>query len=140
MPGVKPKVQLASKKAAMKTKTLVDALATLSLIPSFSTSDFGGDILPENVLVKNILEGMESSLSTLILIVQELSEPEKATLFINEPYLKNMKTLLIKLSEALTNFEALKDEEPDALPIGAEDYDADVEGPLDLKQRLVNSY
>ena len=140
MPGVKPKVQLASKKAAMKTKTLVDALATLSLIPSFSTSDFGGDILPENVLVKNILEGMESSLSTLILIVQELSEPEKATLFINEPYLKNMKTLLIKLSEALTNFEALNDEEPDALPIGAEDYDADVEGPLDLKQRLVNSY
>ena len=140
MPGVKPKVQLASKKAAMKTKTLVDALATLSLIPSFSTSDFGGDILPENVLVKNILEGMESSLSTLILIVQELSEPEKATLFINEPYLKNMKTLLIKLSEALTNFEALKDEEPDALPIGAEDYDADVEGPLDLKQRLVNNY
>ena len=140
MPGVKPKVQLASKKAAMKTKTLVDALATLSLIPSFSTSDFGGDILPENVLVKNILEGMESSLSTLILIVQELSEPEKSTLFINEPYLKNMKTLLIKLSEALTNFEALKDEEPDALPIGAEDYDADVEGPLDLKQRLVNSY
>ena len=81
---------------------------------------------------------MESSLSTLILIVQELSEPEKSTLFINEPYLKNMKTLLIKLSEALTNFEALKiDEEPDALPIGAEDYDADVEGPLDLKQRLV---
>ena len=52
-----PSVKLVGKKVAMKTKTIVDALQTLSLVPSFSTTDFGGDILPENILVKNILEG-----------------------------------------------------------------------------------
>ena len=35
-------LQAASKKASLKTKTLIDAMQTLSLIPSFSTSNFGG--------------------------------------------------------------------------------------------------
>ena len=39
----------------LKAKTLIDAMQTLNLIPSFSTSNFGGDVLPENILIKNIL-------------------------------------------------------------------------------------
>ena len=45
----------AAKKTTLKAKTLIDAMQTLNLIPSFSTSNFGGDVLPENILIKNIL-------------------------------------------------------------------------------------
>ena len=49
------KMAIAAKKTTVKAKTLIDAMQTLSLIPSFSTSNFGGDVLPENILIKNIL-------------------------------------------------------------------------------------
>ncbi len=55
----------AAKRAKLKTKTIVDALHSLNLIPSFSTSDFGGDVLPEAVLIRNILDEMLFSLTTL---------------------------------------------------------------------------
>ena len=113
---------------------LVDALQTLNLIPSFSTSDFGGDILPENVLVKNILEGMESSLNTLALIIMELKDAEKCEMFLNNSVLINIKPLLMRLSDGIINFDTLKDEAR-VLPLQAEDYDADVEGADDRKQR-----
>ena len=45
----------AAKSTTLKAKTLIDAMQTLNLIPSFSTSNFGGDVLPENILIKNIL-------------------------------------------------------------------------------------
>ena len=45
----------AAKTTTLKAKTLIDAMQTLNLIPSFSTSNFGGDVLPENILIKNIL-------------------------------------------------------------------------------------
>jgi hypothetical protein len=56
------------RKNTMKTKTIVDALQTLSLIPSFSTSDFGGDVVPEAILIRNILEEMVASLYTLSIL------------------------------------------------------------------------
>ena len=106
----------------------------MNLIPSFSTSDFGGDILPENVLVKNILEGMESSLNTLALTIMELKDAEKCEMFLSCKALNNIKPLLMKLSDGIKTFEALKDE-AQVLPLQAEDYDADVEGADDRKQR-----
>ena len=41
----------------LKTKTVIDALQSLKLIPSFTTQ-FSGDVLPEAILLKNILEEM----------------------------------------------------------------------------------
>ncbi len=49
------KMAKAAKSTTLKAKTLIDAMQTLNLIPSFSTSNFGGDVLPENILIKNIL-------------------------------------------------------------------------------------
>ena len=59
--GGKTKMALAAKKSTLKAKTLIDAMQTLNLIPSFSASDFGGDLLPENILIKNIIEGKISN-------------------------------------------------------------------------------
>ena len=51
-------------KPKLKTKTVIDVLQSLRLIPSF-TAQFSGDVLPEAVLLKNIMEEMMSSISTL---------------------------------------------------------------------------
>lgn len=77
-------VKVEPRNPRLKTKTLVDAMQTLKLIPSFSTTNFGGDILPENVLVKNILEGMIDSISTLALIAQEIHHLTKPPMLKNE--------------------------------------------------------
>ncbi len=51
----------------MKTKTLVKTLTSFHIIPSGENQeDFGGDLLPEAIVIKNILEGMHSSLETLM--------------------------------------------------------------------------
>ena len=44
----------------MKTKVLVTTLTSLRVIPHFH-ADFGGDVLPEAIVVKNIVEEMFSS-------------------------------------------------------------------------------
>merc|ERR1711893_493367 len=77
----KSSIKIVAKKSALRTKTLIDAMQTLNIIPSFSTSNFGGDILPENVLIKNILDGMVASLNNLASIVECLEDPE----FVNLP-------------------------------------------------------
>ena len=48
----------------LKTKTVIDAMQSLRLIPSFTTQ-FSGDVLPEAILLKNIMEEMLYSIETL---------------------------------------------------------------------------
>ena len=48
-------------KHKIKTRTLVTTLQSLLVLPSISAS-MGGDVLPEAVLIKNILEEMLASL------------------------------------------------------------------------------
>ena len=50
--------------AKLRTKTVIDALQSLRLIPSFTTQ-FSGDVLPEAILLKNILEEMLCSIDIL---------------------------------------------------------------------------
>ncbi len=54
----------------MKTKTLVETLTFFRVIPADAEdpSDLGSDLIPEAILVKNILEEMVSSLKTIVLI------------------------------------------------------------------------
>ena len=58
------KMAKAAKNTTLKAKTLIDAMQTLNLIPSFSTSNFGGDVLPENILIKNILGNFRITLNS----------------------------------------------------------------------------
>ena len=77
---------------------------------------------------------MESSLNTLALIIMDLKDSEKCAMFLNNSALNNIKPNLMKLSDGITTLESLKDE-GQVLPLQAEDYDADVEGIDDRKQR-----
>ena len=79
---------------------------------------------------------MESSLSILALIVQEVKQPEKCSFFVSDPLLKDLKPLLMKLTQALTSFEAREGYGiAEVIPIKTEDYDADVEGTEEHKYR-----
>jgi len=117
------KMAKAAKSTTLKAKTLIDAMQTLNLIPSFSTSNFGGDVLPENILIKNILDGMVASLETLSLIV----EGNDTTAFMEDPMLKEMKPYLMKLNMALGLVHG-KGDFGSTLGIKVEEYDADTEG------------
>ena len=85
----------------MKTKTVVNTLQSLRLLPSVSTN-FGGDLPPESILVKNILEEMMSSMTTLTSLVNQLENPKQseAAAFISscpesmQPFLKILKEVL----------------------------------------------
>lgn len=128
------KMALAAKKTTLKAKTLIDAMQTLNLIPSFSTSNFGGDILPENVLIRNILDGMEASLSTLAMIIEEVN---KLT-FLDHPDLKPIKPLLVKLKQAIRAVQMTQDSQlktESSLGISGEDYDADTEHVEDKQSK-----
>ena len=98
----KSSIKIVAKKSALRTKTLIDAMQTLNIIPSFSTSNFGGDILPENVLIKNILDGMVASLSNLARIIECLEDPD----FVNIASLRNLRPFLGKLHEATGGLKA----------------------------------
>ena len=127
----KSSIKIVAKKSALRTKTLIDAMQTLNIIPSFSTSNFGGDILPENVLIKNILDGMVASLNNLASIVECLEDPE----FVNLPSLKTMKPFLVKLNETIQKLQATNSKRPVFTTGPPEDYDADTEGQEELKRR-----
>lgn len=119
------KMALVAKKTTLKAKTLIDAMQTLNLIPSFSTSNFGGDILPENVLIRNILEGMVASIDTLARIIEELDKVE----FMENELLKHIKPLLVRLKQAIKVVEGIdKDHSKSSIGLSVEDYDADTEG------------
>merc|ERR1711860_421409 len=106
-------------------------MQTLNIIPSFSTSNFGGDILPENVLIKNILDGMVASLNNLAGILECLEDPQ----FVNLPSLKSMKPFLVKLNEAIQKLKAQSSRKAIFSIEPPEDYDADTEGQEELKNR-----
>ena len=127
----KSSIKIVAKKSALRTKTLIDAMQTLNIIPSFSTSNFGGDILPENVLIKNILDGMVASLNNLASIVECLEDPE----FVNLPSLKTLKPFLVKLNETIQKLQASSSKKPIFTCGPPEDYDADTEGQEELKRR-----
>jgi hypothetical protein len=55
-----------AQKHKIKTRTLVTTLQSLLVLPSISAS-IGGDVLPEAVLIKNILEEMLASLVNALL-------------------------------------------------------------------------
>ena len=55
----------------MKTKVLVNTLTSLRVIPHFH-SDFDGDVLPEAILFKNIVEEMFSSVEILAELSNQL--------------------------------------------------------------------
>ena len=126
----KSSIKIVAKKSALRTKTLIDAMQTLNIIPSFSTSNFGGDILPENVLIKNILDGMVASLNNLARILECLEDPQ----FVNLPSLKTMKPFLVKLNEAIQKLETQSSKKPLFTAGPPEDYDADTED-IELKNR-----
>ena len=127
----KSSIKIVAKKSALRTKTLIDAMQTLNIIPSFSTSNFGGDILPENVLIKNILDGMVASLNNLARILECLEDPQ----FVNLPSLKSMKPFLVKLNEAIQKLKAQSSRKAIFSIEPPEDYDADTEGQEELKNR-----
>lgn len=127
----KSSIKIVAKKSALRTKTLIDAMQTLNIIPSFSTSNFGGDILPENVLIKNILDGMVASLNNLARILECLEDPQ----FVNLPSLKSMRPFLVKLNEAIQKLKAQSSRKAIFSIEPPEDYDADTEGQEELKNR-----
>ena len=119
----KSSIKIVAKKSALRTKTLIDAMQTLNIIPSFSTSNFGGDILPENVLIKNILDGMVASVNNLVQIMECLENPD----FVNIASLRNLRPFLVKLREATGTLKA-SIKKPMFTTGPPEDYDADTEG------------
>ncbi len=135
-----------AKRAKLKTKTIVDALATLKLIPSFSTSDFGGDVLPEATLVRNIMDEMLASLTTIALLVKKLQDLDMGPIFIRrlngtpiQGSVENFQLALKALEESKHKQGEKHWHGPESgtprivgamgLPIRVEDYDADSEGP-----------
>ena len=64
-----------TKSALLKRKSTVsNVLQNLHVVPSFSEA-FSGDILPEAVLLKNILEEMMTSLNYLSTLIYILTSP-----------------------------------------------------------------
>ena len=61
-------------KSVSRRSQVTDVLQTLHVVPSFSET-FSGDILPEAVLLKNILEEMMTSLSCLSTLAYILTAP-----------------------------------------------------------------
>ena len=103
----------------MKTKTLVNTLTSLRVIPQ-QPDDFGGENLSEAILVRNILEEMFSSALTLQLLVDKLGSED--TIEFGEMDDDLQKSLGL-LKEAI---DSLKDESnfPQS---DQESYDADTE-------------
>jgi hypothetical protein len=57
------------KRNRLKTRTLVTTLQSLMVLPSISAA-IGGDVLPEAILIQNILEEMLASLVEIKLKVK----------------------------------------------------------------------
>ena len=67
-----------SPKRLIKTRTLVTTLQSLLVLPSISAS-IAGDVLPEAVLIKNILEEMIASLVRTLCHTYQLSPSNQAS-------------------------------------------------------------
>ena len=130
----------------MKTKTLVKTLTSFRMIPSGEgQEDFGGDLLPEAIVIKNILEGMHSSLETLMRLKSLLlattgedaqaSLEERLALVPEEVRLDDRVTeRLLRLRSQLSGYIASEDyarqkRNPSAVTfvLGGDDDDADDE-------------
>ena len=62
----------------MRTKTLVDTLTSFRVFPAYG-SDFDGDVIPEAILVKNIIEEMYCSVAILNDLINYLTDNDLIT-------------------------------------------------------------
>ena len=112
----------------LKTKTVIDALQSLRLIPSF-TAQFSGDVLPEAILLKNILEEMLSSISILSRLEAQMANSGGEKIATVNPKLNSGLDRFAQALEDCKNSSHSSPAEPKNREGKAteQDYDADTE-------------
>ena len=121
-------------KPKLKTKTVIDVLQSLRLIPSF-TAQFSGDVLPEAVLLKNILEEMMSNITTLSGLHSMFNQKKDLPVAFsdkegNERLIQAIRKFHSSILELQTgkNDEAVVEDDSETRPeVKDYDYDADTE-------------
>lgn len=105
----------------MKTKTLVDTLTTLKVIPSHQ-SDFGGEVLPESIVVKNILDEMNGGLDIVFKLRKKLDNDGDNLVLPDTDHMNpRVSELIVRLREAISEVLSRTGH------LSPENYDADSE-------------
>ena len=89
-----------SQKNLTRRSQVADAIQALQVVPSFVDA-IGGDILPEAVLLKNILEEMMNSLRYLSTLIYILTTPiEKSSDFGSKLFTDDKQIADLKVTES----------------------------------------